>query len=130
LVDVTHAPDATAGFVAVRVRAGDFVVGDDFVVPIDDVERAIGAEVDRDGAKPLVGGCNKVGEFFVRVARTVGGGRGADSVDRVGDRIGEEEDLRTIGGGRAVAAEKAVAIFGEREAVRCGSARWPADSVG
>ena len=95
---------------------------DDFVIPIDDVERAIGAEVDRDGTEPFVGGGQKVGELFVAIARAVGGRRGADGVDRVGDRVGQKEDLGAIGGRRAVAAEKSVAILGEREAAEAGAA--------
>jgi hypothetical protein len=71
---MTDAPDATAGLVAVGVGARDLVVRNDLVVPIDDVERAVGAEVDRDGAEPAVGAGEKIGELLVAVARTVGGG--------------------------------------------------------
>ena len=121
LITVTDAPDAAAGFVAVGVRARDFVVRNDFVIPIDDVERAVGAEMHRDRAEPLVVGREKIGEPLVTVARPVG--RGARGVDFVREGIGEEEDLcARVAGGRAKRAEESVAILGEREAAESGGA--------
>ena len=125
LVAVTDAPDAAAGFVPVGMRARDFVVRDNFVIPIHDVERAVGAEVHRDRAEPFVGGCEKIGKFFVAVAAGIG--RGADGVNRVREGIGEEEDFGGGGGiSRSNTAKKIVVIFGEGEAAEASAAhlRW------
>ena len=91
--------------------ARHFVVRNNFIIPIDNVERAIGAKVNRNRAKPLVFGGEKVGQFFVTVARALG--RRLNRVDRVGDGVGEEENLRAIGRRGAEAAEKSVRILGE-----------------
>ena len=123
LIAVADAPDAAAGFVAVGVRARNLVVRNDFVIPVDDIERAVRAKMHRDGAEPFVGGGEEVGEFFVGGARAVGGGRGADGVDRVRDGIGEEEDLRVrVAGGSAETTEESVAVLGEGEAAEAGAA--------
>ena len=45
------APDPAACFVAFRVGPRHLVVGDDFVIPIDNVEVPIRAETHGDGAK-------------------------------------------------------------------------------
>ena len=121
LIAVADAPDAAAGFVAVGVRARNFVVRNDFVIPIDNVERAIGTEMHRDRAEPFVGGRQEVGKFFVAVAAGIQGG--ADGVNRVRDGIGEEEDLRVrVAGGSAETTEESVAVLGEGEAAEAGAA--------
>ena len=61
---MTHTPNAAARLVAIRMIAGDFVVGDDFVVPIYNVETTIWPEMDRDGTEPLVGTENEIGKLF------------------------------------------------------------------
>ena len=87
-----------------------------FIIPIDDVERAIGAKVNGNGAKPLILGGEKVGQFFVTVARALR--RRLNRVDRVGDWVGQEENLRAISRRGAKAAEKSVRILGKRESAQ------------
>ena len=54
LADVTDSPDATVGLVAGGIGARDFVVRDDFIIPVGNVEAAIGTEFHIDGAEPIV----------------------------------------------------------------------------
>ena len=54
LAVVTNPPDAPACFVPVRMAAGDFVVRNDLVVPVNHVEAAVGSKVGGDRAEPLV----------------------------------------------------------------------------
>ena len=51
---VDDAPDAAALAVALGVVERHFVVADDAVVEVGDVERAVGAELDVDGPEPGV----------------------------------------------------------------------------
>jgi hypothetical protein len=76
---VLHAPDAAAGFVALGMGARDFVVRNDLVVPIDDVEAAVGAERDGDGTKPFVARLDEIAEQPILKARPVG--RDLDRLD-------------------------------------------------
>ena len=50
----SDAPDTAVGFIAIRVGGGNFVVGNNFVIPVGDVEEAVGAELDVDRAEPVV----------------------------------------------------------------------------
>ena len=135
LVTVSHAPDAAAGLVAVRMRAGYLVMRDDLVVPIDDVEGAVGSERHRDRSEPAVVGGKEVGRLRVAVTRPVG--RGGHELDRVGDRVGEVEDAGPGRGGAGGRAEKAVGVLRQREAAQAGAAhlggrerRWHERLVG
>ena len=106
---VADAPDAAVFLVASGVVAGDFVVGDDAVVPVGDVETAVGAEGDGDGAEHGVCGGDEVAGFFecpdpVRVEGS------ADGVDFAEDGIGDEEEPVPWGG------EGAGAVVGEGHA--------------
>ena len=56
-----NAPDAAVGFVTVWVGGWQFVVGDDFVIPVGDVEAAVRAELDINRAEPIVFGGQEVG---------------------------------------------------------------------
>ena len=56
-----NTPDAAVGFVTVWVGGWQFVVGDDFVIPVGDVEAAVRAELDVDGSEPIVFGGQEVG---------------------------------------------------------------------
>ena len=54
LADVADSPDATVGLVAGGIGARDFVVRDNFIIPVGNVETAIGAELHIDGTEPIV----------------------------------------------------------------------------
>jgi len=61
---VSDAPDPAAQLVPFGVGPGDFVVGDDLIVPVDDVEAAIGSEREGDGTEPGIAAEDEVGEVF------------------------------------------------------------------
>ena len=79
------APDATRLLITVGVVAGDLVVADDLIVPIDDVEAAIGAHRHRDRAEERVVAGDEIREFFERVAGAIA--LHLDRVDLGGDRV-------------------------------------------
>ena len=88
-------PDAAAGFVTALVVEGDFVVADDLVVEVGDVEGVVGAELEIDGAEPGVIAGDEVGLL-------VGFGRGAGEgdvvvVDAGGDAVAEEDVIVPLG---------------------------------
>ena len=95
-------------------------MGDNPVVPVYDVESAVGPEGDRDGSEPTVVGREKV--RLLRVAEARAFGRRGDDLDRSRDRVGEEEHLRAGRGGSGGPAEKPVAILRQREAAQAGAA--------
>ena len=64
LAAVPHAPDAPALFVAARMIARDFVVRDDAVVPVGDVEAAVRAEGDRHRPEHRVRARHEVARLF------------------------------------------------------------------
>ena len=66
-----HPPNPPAGLVAVRVRAGHFVVADDLVIPVHDVEAAIGAIGHRDRAEEGVVAGEQIGELLGLPIRAV-----------------------------------------------------------
>ena len=51
---VAYAPDAAVSLVALWVGAREFVVGDDLVVPIGDIEAAVRSEFHIYGTEPIV----------------------------------------------------------------------------
>ena len=77
------------------MRTWNLVVGDDFVIPIDDVEAAIGAEVGGDGAEPLVLGKHEVVLLFILVLIFVIG-VDVDDLQATGDRIDEHKDITGV----------------------------------
>lgn len=83
------APEAAALAVAAGVVEGDFDVGDDAVVEVGDVEGAVGAELDVDGAEPGVAGLEEVRHFDGDFGGAVEGD--AVAVDAAGDDVAEEE---------------------------------------
>ncbi len=52
---MTDAPDAAMGFVAVWIRGGNFVVGNYLIIPIGNVEAAVGAKFNVHRAEPIIG---------------------------------------------------------------------------
>ena len=94
LVFVFHAPDAAALLVALGVVARDFVVRDDFIVPVHDVEAAVGAEPERHGAEHLVAGLNEVRQFLQAIARPIA--MDFDGLDFSGDGV---RDIHHVGVG-------------------------------
>ena len=61
---MTHPPDASAAFVAIGMVARHFIVRNDLVVPVHDVEAAIGAELNRDRPKPRVAALDEIGQVL------------------------------------------------------------------
>jgi hypothetical protein len=125
LVLVPHAPDAAAGLVAVGMGARDLVVRNDLVVPVNDVERAVGPERDGDGPEPRIVGDEEVGQFLVAI--TAAFRRGLDELDAAGDGIGEVEQagaLRPLspGGGQGDVRKRAPLVIRQREAAQAGAA--------
>ncbi len=106
------APDATRLLIAIGVIAGDFVVADDLVIPVDDVEAAIGPHRHRDRAEERV----LAGDEILETLEAVAGARAvlADRVDLRGDRVGDIH--------HAVEALRPDADVGEREAAEARSA--------
>ncbi len=89
------APDAAALAVAAGVVEGDFVVADDAVVEIGDVERAVGAEGEIDGAEPGIVAGKEVG-LLVGLRRGAGEGD-VVVIDLGGDDVAEEEVVVPFG---------------------------------
>ena len=91
LVAMTHAPDASAHLVAFGMIPRHFVVRNDLVVPIDNVEAAVGTEMDGHGAEPFVGAADEVGhlqEFMIRAFA-----RQLHRLDALHDRVREIEHI-------------------------------------
>ncbi len=84
-------PDPAPGFVAVGMIPRHFIVGDDLIVPIDDVEASIRSEMDRDGTKPFIAGSHQVGQFPQPVTGAVA--LNPDGVDPARDRVGDIHDV-------------------------------------
>jgi hypothetical protein len=68
---MTDSPDASAGFIAVRMISRHFVVGDHFVVPVNNVETAIRPEMDGDRTKPFVRTADEVWQLQQGMIGTV-----------------------------------------------------------
>ena len=81
------APDTTGLFITVRVIAGNFVMADNLVIPVDDVEAAVWTHRHRDGAEERVVAADEVRELFESIARTLT--MLADRVDLRSDRVGD-----------------------------------------
>ena len=108
-------PDPASGFIPIGVCAWDLVVGDDFVIPIDDVEAAVGAKVGGDGAEPLVLGEHEVVLFFVLVLAFVIG-VDVDDLQAAGDRVDEHKDIAGV-----AEAKRTVFVFDEGEPAQPGA---------
>ena len=106
------APDTTRLLVAVRVIAGDLVMADDLVIPVDDVEAAVGPHGHGDRTEERVIAGDEVIEPLEAIARA----RAvlADRVDLRGDRVGDIH--------HAVEALRPDADVGEREAAEAAAA--------
>ena len=115
MADVADTPDPTSGFITIRVCTWNFVVGDDFIIPIDDVEAAIGAEVGGDGAEPLVLGKHEVVLLFILVLIFVIG-VDVDDLQATCDRVDEHKDIT-----RVAEAKRAVFVFDERKTAESGA---------
>ena len=100
------APDAAGLLVAVGVIAGDLVMADDLVVPIDDVEATIRPHRHRDRAEERVVAADEVVELLEAITRAFA--VLADRVHLRGDRIGDVH--------HAVVALRPDADVGERQA--------------
>ena len=86
-----NAPDTTRLLIAIGVVTGDFVVADNLVIPVDDIEAAIGAHRHRDGAKERVITGDEVGQLLQRVAGTIA--VHPDGVHLRGDGVGDIHDV-------------------------------------
>ena len=113
------APDATRLLIAIGVIAGDFVVADDLVIPVDDVEAAVGTHGHGDRTEERV----LAGDEILETLEAVAGARAvlADRVDLRGDRIGDIH--------HAVEALRPDADVGEREAAETRSAHLEVRSL-
>ena len=80
-------PDATRLLIAVGVVAGDLVMADDLVIPVDDVEAAIRTHRHRDRTEERV----VAGDEIIKVLEAITGALAvlADRVDLRGDRVGD-----------------------------------------
>ena len=116
LAVMADAPDTSALFVAVGMTTRDLVVGNDFVIPIDDIEAAVGAEVGRDRAERLVTGEEKIVLLFIGVLSfAVRGGR--HDLETVRDGIDDNKNLALVAELKGTAF-----IFDEREPAQPGAA--------
>src|SRR5262245_46743832 len=88
---MAHAPDPSPLFVTLRMIAWDFVVRDDFVVPIDEVEALIRAGAKGNRTKPFVVGKHKVWQLLITEAWAIG--RHAHGLDLPRDRVGNVKDV-------------------------------------
>ena len=62
--NVSNPPDTATGAIAIRVFQWDFVVPDDFVVEVRDVEATIGSKLQIDGAEPRVVAGEQIRHFY------------------------------------------------------------------
>ena len=74
--DIANAPNTTAGSIAIRVIQWDFIVPDDFVVKVCDIEATIGSKLQIDGSEPRVIAGEQIGHFD-------GLGRGTEVLESV-----------------------------------------------
>ena len=106
------APDTARLLIAVRVVTGDFVMADDFVIPIDDVEAAIRAHRHGDRTEERVIAADEVIQLFEAIARAL-----AMLADRVDLRSDWVSDVH-----HTVVALRPDADIGEREAAQAAAA--------
>src|SRR5207253_93127 len=66
LVSAYDPPDSAAGAIAARMVERHFVVADDAVVKVGDVERPIGSELDIDWPEPRIAARKKIGLLLRR----------------------------------------------------------------
>ena len=90
-----HPPDASACLVTIGMRSGHLVVGDDLVVPIDDVDAAVGAVGEGDGAEEGIVAGDEVGELGELPIRAVA--MHGDGLDLGGDGIGDGHHMGGLG---------------------------------
>ena len=126
------APDAATCLVTVRMCAGNFVVRDDLVVPIDNIEIPVGAEAGCHGAEPRVSCRHEV--FLLDVGRpAVLVLRHRDHLDSVGDRVGDVESTTVI----VVFRKFGIPVVGNGNSAQSGAAhdtlferRWNLRGIG
>ena len=83
--------------VAIGMFARDFIVRDNLVVEIRHVEATVGAELEIDGAEPIVLGLEKILEQLGGDA-AVGIADYANGVDGATDRVCQEPNVAPLGG--------------------------------
>ena len=88
---VLHAPDSAALLVAIGVIPRHFVVGDDLVVPVDNVQAAVRPQPHGHRAKPLVARLHKITQLLQFVARAIP--MNFDRLDFARDRVGHVHHL-------------------------------------
>ena len=119
-------PDATGLLVAVGVVAGDLVMADDLIIPVDDVEAAVRTHRHRDRTEERVVAGDEVLELLEAIARALT--MLADGVDLRGDRVGDihhavvalrpDADIREREAAQAAAAHLEIrSLYGERRLV-------------
>ena len=95
LTDVTHSPNSAVGLVSRGIGAWNLVVRHHFVVPVSDIETAVGAEGEIYGTEPIV----LTFQQIFQVGSDHGTGFIAinfDVIDGVGDRIGKQGCIRPL----------------------------------
>ena len=105
--------------VAQRMRERHFVVADDAVVEIRDPERAVGAELQINGAEPRVGDAHEVGHLVAHAAAAAP--FDAVTVDAAGHDVADDEvalkffrPRRVVEHGDAADGGAAVAVLNGR----------------
>ena len=86
LAVVTNPPDAPACFVPVRMAAGDFVVRNDLVVPVNHVEAAVGSELKHTAVVATLATLNAPLEDFLFIGKLVALER--EAADALAHKIG------------------------------------------
>lgn len=101
----------------------NLIVGDNAVIPIDEIEAAIGSEFEGDGSKHGIATSDEVLFFFELVDAIFIEGVG-DGVDRSGDGVGYEVNVLPRGG------EASCGVFRDRDSAESGAAKFEVLSGG
>ena len=88
LAIISDAPDAAAGAVASRMFERHFVMADDAIVEISDIERAVGTELNVHGAEPGIIAGEEVRHFVGDFGRALLGE--AVAVEAAGHHVPDE----------------------------------------
>ena len=86
-----HAPDPAAFLVPVGMVPRDLIVGNDLVIPIDEVEAAVRPQPQGHRTEHLVAGLNEIRQLVQRVTRPVE--PSLDGLDLPRDGIGDVDDV-------------------------------------
>lgn len=112
---IGDAVDAAVVVVAIRIARVVLHVADEGVVPVHDIERAIGGELEVHGPEVAIGGGNQVGDEFALVASAVLADlahAGAEEADAVADHEGTLMRVGEMAGGDELRAGGGAGAFG------------------